>query len=215
MDLNDVYLHGISICDNSDFTDTLLILEKILKSDNLFSLALQDKYDETRIGYNGLHYISLCDYTKINNVYNKKKKCINFNAFNFYIKRSLSLALTKEKIEVEKPILLSPNFMSRKSEKEMLYLINHPYRRFSDYPDEVLAKNIISLNNLEFLTIPIEHFINNNKNYDYNCDLVIDLLREVRNLLKKYKYEKPIYDLETLINLDDNLKVKQLLKKDK
>lgn len=28
MNLNDVYLHGICICDNNDFTDTFSILEK-------------------------------------------------------------------------------------------------------------------------------------------------------------------------------------------
>ena len=29
MNLDDVYLHGICICDNNDFTDTFSILEKI------------------------------------------------------------------------------------------------------------------------------------------------------------------------------------------
>ena len=51
MNLDDVYLHGICICDNNDFTDTFSTLEKILKSGSLLSLSLQDKYDHNKIGY--------------------------------------------------------------------------------------------------------------------------------------------------------------------
>lgn len=212
MNLNEVYLHGICICDNNDFTNTFDILEKILKSGSLLSLSLQEKYDHDKIGYNGLNYISICDPTKINEVYNKKKICINYNAFSYHIKRSLTLALSKENIETVKPILLEPNFMRRKSDKEIIYLINKPNRKFSDYPDELMVKNRISLNNLKFITIPVSYFMSNAKKEENKKDIIIDLLRKTKTLLKNYDRIVPLYDLDTMINLDDNIKLKELIK---
>ena len=212
MNLKDVYLHGICICDNNDFTDTFSILEKILQSGSLLSLSLQDKYDHDKIGYNGLEYISICDFTKINDVYNKKKICINYNAFSYHIKRSLTLALSKENIETVKPILLEPYFIKRRSEREILFLINKSTRKFSDYPDELMVKNRISLNNLKFITIPVNYFMSNEKE-ENRYNMIVDLLRKTRAILKKYDKLVPLYDLDTMINLDDNIKVKELIKR--
>lgn len=178
----------------------------------MLSLSLQDKYDHDKIGYNGLEYISICDFTKINDVYNKKKICINYNAFSYHIKRSLTLALSKENIETVKPILLEPYFMKRRGEREILFLINKSTRKFSDYPDELMVKNRISLNNLQFITIPVNYFMSNEKE-ENRYNMIVDLLRKTRAILKKYDKLVPLYDLDTMINLDDNIKVKELIKR--
>lgn len=215
VNLDNYYLHGICICDNNDFTNTLITLEQILKSGHLLSLSLQEKYDQNKIGYNGLNYISVCDPTKKEVVYNNKKICINYNAFSYHIKRSVSFALDKTNIEVVKPILLEPYFMRKKSEKEMLYLINHPTRKFSDYPDELLVKSKISLTELEFILVPLTYFLSNSKgnNNIKNYDDIVNLLKSIKILLKKYDWVVPIYDLDTMINIDDNINLRRLINK--
>ena len=102
--------------------------------------------------------------------------------------------------------------MKRKSEKELLYLINKSTRKFSDYPDELMVKNRISLNNLKFITIPVNYFMSNEKK-ENRYDMIIDLLRKTRTMLKNYDKLVPLYDLDTMINLDDNIKVKELIKR--
>lgn len=102
--------------------------------------------------------------------------------------------------------------MKRRGEREILFLINKSTRKFSDYPDELMVKNRISLNNLKFITIPVNYFMSNEKE-ENRYNMIVDLLRKTRAILKKYDKLVPLYDLDTMINLDDNIKVKELIKR--
>ena len=74
------------------------------------------------------------------------------------------------------------------------------------------VKNRISLNNLKFITIPVNYFMSNEKE-ENRYNMIVDLLRKTRAILKKYDKLVPLYDLDTMINLDDNIKVKELIKR--
>ena len=75
-----------------------------------------------------------------------------------------------------------------------------------------MVKNRISLNNLKFITIPVNYFMSNEKE-ENRYNMIVDLLRKTRAILKKYDKLVPLYDLDTMINLDDNIKVKELIKR--
>ena len=52
-----------------------------------------------------------------------------------------------------------------------------------------------------------------NEKKENRYDMIIDLLRKTRTMLKNYDKLVPLYDLDTMINLDDNIKVKELIKR--
>lgn len=59
---NKIYLHGIhSLSDNYDSKTTLKILKKVIQSNALLSARMQNKKHHIAL-FNGLDYISLCDY---------------------------------------------------------------------------------------------------------------------------------------------------------
>jgi len=216
MDLKKVYLHGICIYEQEkDINETLTILEKILKKGAIVSLEKQQVYN-SRIGFNGLNYVSLCDYEKYleDKIFyldkRKQDKCSNYNAFKYYISRSLSLAVSKDKIATEKPILIKP--LEIITDKEYDYYITHPKKRFSDFKDEVQAKNAVSLEYLEYLTIPINHFTKNNKPLDYNIDMMFNFLSSIKHLLNQYNYYQKIYDLNSQEDLNDKTRIRKIIK---
>lgn len=52
-----------------------------------------------------------------------------------------------------------------------------------------------------------------NEKEENRYNMIVDLLRKTRAILKKYDKLVPLYDLDTMINLDDNIKVKELIKR--
>ena len=96
MKLNSYYLHAID-CQNGNPFDgihSIEVLKEILNSGELKSKRLRGITDKSSGGWNGLDYISLCDYRRRNNrPYGNDQFLKGYNAYETYIKESLSLIL--------------------------------------------------------------------------------------------------------------------------
>ena len=94
MTLNNYYLHAIESNGNViplDIQSTLNKLKKVLSTGYILSRRKMG-YNSSNLGWNGLDYISLCDYEKTaNNPYKDNELLKNYNSFDHYIKCSLSL----------------------------------------------------------------------------------------------------------------------------
>ena len=92
---DNIYLHAINATNNGvyiDTYDTYIILCKILKCHALLSSRLQKAMSNE--GFNGIDYVSLCDYSK-RDIFNGVND--DFNAFCTYIRYSLSIMFPKDK----------------------------------------------------------------------------------------------------------------------
>ena len=129
-----IYLHGIySISDYYDSRMTLKILKKILESDAVLSARLQGKKNHIVL-FNGMDYISLCDYEK-----NGIHILDNSNAFENYVRYSLSLIFPKDKLKV-----IEPEIVDLVSDYETIskYGLSE-VKRYTDLPDEVQVKALL------------------------------------------------------------------------
>lgn len=93
-------------------------------------------------GFNGLDYISLCDYDK-RDLHHEDMPL--YNAFYSYVKESLSLMFPKEKIKAIKPQMVDFVGISDKGLDKMLQLGLSEEQRYSDLYDEVQVKDKIPL----------------------------------------------------------------------
>ena len=215
MKLNSYYLHAFD-CQNGnpfDGNHSIEVLKEILSSGELKSKRLRGINNDSYGGWNGLDYISLCDYRRINNKpYANDPYFKGYNAYETYIKQSLSFILTKNKISVVKPKLVEPIIFDWDSHYTMYELGNSTEGRYSDLPDEVQVKDRISLDRIKGMTIPIEYMITEHipefktKDYiyipPYNTKELIEYLNRIKNILIQYKLSANLYDLETQILLD-------------
>ena len=201
-----IYLHGIyATSDIYDNITTLRILKQILLSDALLSARRQNIKDHKAL-FNGLDYISLCDYEKRDQYLIKK-----FNAYESYIKYSLSLIFPKEKLEVITPTVIDTREMPNYYQKmEELGLSND--KRYTDMPDEVQVKDYISLDIMTGLTLPIAKMGVNYLKPERSAKIVMKNVEETHKLLAKYNRDVPIYDIETFESLDNESNVKNLVK---
>lgn len=224
MKLNSYYLYAID-CQNGnpfDGNHSLDVLKKILDSGELKSKRLRGITDDSYGGWNGLDYISLCDYRRRNNKpYENDQFLRGYNSYETYIKKSLSFILKKNKINAIKPQLVAPIIFDWDSHYIMYRLGNSTEGRFSDLPDEVQVKDRISFDRIKGMTIPIEYIITEHfpefksKNYKYippyTTTELIEYLNKLRNLLNRYKISDELYDLETQILLDNENTVTELV----
>ena len=214
---NKICLHGIACtkCDGLyDKKYTLKVLESILKSEELLSPRLQgmDKKEYGRIGYNGLDYISLCDYEKKEKLNNK-----NLNSYIDYILSAMSLVFPKNKLKIIEPIIIPMAKITSKSSYIKYLAVMKEYGmsetdRYTDLPDEVQVKDRIPLSFMKGITIPINELYNifySERKYTYE---VMKEIEKIHKLLAKYRYDVPIYDIKTMESLDDEANVKKLVK---
>lgn len=214
MILDNYYLHAINAEDSFTRETTLVKLEDILKTGHLLSRKMRGDSDLEKGGYNGLNYISLCNYSmKDTAPYENIQFFKGYTSYTKYIKLSLSLILNKKSLKVINPTLLPPSVFDWDSLREMRYLGNHPKARFTDMPDEVQVKNKISLQNFERITLPISYMIDETKTKNNNRDMIIIFLKDINTLLRKYNYIKSIYDLDTLIEMKEDNNVDEVLQK--
>ena len=210
MKLDSYYLHAID-CQNSnpfDGNHSMDVLKEILDSGELKSKRLRGITDKSYGGWNGLDYISLCDYRRRNNrPYDNDPFLKGYNAYETYIKQSLSFIVTKNKIRAIKPQLVEPIIFDWDSHYIMYELGNSTEGRYSDLPDEVHVKDRISFDRIKGMTIPIEYMVTEHipefksKNYKYippyNAKELIEYLNSIKDLLNKYKIPTDLYDLKT------------------
>ena len=193
--MKNIYLHAINPNQSEfDIKTTNIILSKILKSRYLLSRRLQNNY--LPVGFNGLDYISLCDYDK-KDIYNSGSiKYSDYNAYHNFIASSLSLMFPKECINAIDTKTIDYIYNYQKSYDYMQHLGLSSTTRYSDLPDEVQVKDKISLDHLIALTIPMHLIYNPLYSKDRNYKRLIKELSTIKSILIRYHYLGiPIYDI--------------------
>ena len=185
----------------------LKVLESILKDNAILSKRLQGIKDSN--GFNGLDYISLCDYQKrhihhLNHPY--------YTSYDSYIKESLSLMFPMDKLSIITPYILNIICKSKKSYRQMAYLGTLENTRYSDLYDEVQVKNSISLDLLCGITIPTKKLTTSLLTIDKNANRIIKHLNSLKSLLITYNHLVPIYDIDSMTELTNEEDIKQLIK---
>ena len=201
-----IYMHGIyAKSEIYDSKRTLSILKSILTSRALLSARLQGK-KEAIVYFNGQDYISLCDYEK-----RDLPSPVGANAFEGYVRCSLSLIFPKDRFEVITPEMVTVPYNNKYYETIKLYGMSET-TRYSDMPDEVQVKDKISLSHLTGVTLPVQRM---QTIFTTERRMVDKVLREVDNigtLLDEHNYSVPIYDVDTFEPLANAEDVKRLVK---
>ena len=199
----EIYLHGIySLSDYYDSKMTLKILKKILESNAILSARLQKKFFHIVL-FNGIDYISLCDYEK-----SEKYRLIETNSYETYIRYSLSLIFPKDKIPVIEPEIIDAVY---DYETIREYGLSED-KRYSDLPDEVQVKDKISLDLMTGITLPVSKMKNIFLNEAKTTNMVLREIDKIRTLLDKYNHLVPLYDIDTFESLEKEENVKTLVK---
>ena len=215
MKLNSYYLHAFDSHDGENFDGerSIEVLKEILASGGLKSKRQRGITEDKAGGFNGLDYISLCDYRRRNaRPYENDKFLKGYTAYKTYVEQSLALIITKSKVNAIKPTLVEPTIFDWDSHFMMYKLGNSTTGRFSDLPDEVHVKDYIPLDRIKGMTIPIEYMVTEHiptfasKNYKYilpyNSKELIEYLNRLKELLNQYNISSNLYDLETQLLLD-------------
>jgi len=204
----DIYLHAINAYYELYYPKlNIKKLESILKDNAILSRRMQGITSST--GFNGIDYISLCDYQKrnicpINAPY--------YTSYNAYIRESLSLVFPKDKLSVITPFVINIIPKNKKGYIHMAHLGKNENIRYSDLYDEVQVKDLISLNLMCGLTIPIKKLNNPLFNLEKNTKKISKHINDIRNLLLIYNHLVPIYDIDTMTELTNEDNIKKLIK---
>ena len=103
----EIYLHAINAYYELYYRRMIIKnLESILKDNALLSRRLQG-FDSSS-GFNGMDYISLCDYQK-RDLCHTDHPC--YTSFDGYVKQSLSLVFPKSELSVINPYIISIIFI--------------------------------------------------------------------------------------------------------
>lgn len=202
----EIYLHGIyAKSELYDSKPTIRVLKQILKDNALLSAKLQHKIGPS-ILFNGMDYISLCDYQKRFDKINTMD-----NAYEAYIKYSLSLIFPKDKVDVIIPQIIDIKYTDNYYGK-MKELGLSTNERYSDMPDEVQVKDRLSLDLMSGITLPISKMKNCFLNEEKTTYMVLKEIDKINELLYKYNHMVPLYDIDSFETLEES-NVKRLVKK--
>lgn len=170
--------------------------------------------DSGKGGFAGFDYISFYDnllrYAK---PYENNKFYRGYKSYSSYVANSLSLGFKRDDIEIIKPTLIAPVVFDWDSMEMMRILGKSDTCRYSDMPDEIQVKDKVSLKNLVCLTLPVHLMVQNKKGIIYDSSDIYDCVNYIKNLLMKYDYEVPVYDLYSRTKLDSEEKINKVFKK--
>ena len=185
----------------------LYALERILKSNALLSRRLQGPISSS--GFNGMDYISLCDYQQ------RKVYPFNhpgYNSYDAYIKESISLMFPKDKLPIINPYIIDVFKKNKRGYARLATLGVSEHLRYSDLPDEVQVKDRISLDLLCGITIPLKKLNNIFLSTEKNTQKIVTHLGQIRRLLAFYDHLVPIYDIDSMTELTNQSTVTELVK---
>ena len=203
-----ICLHAINAFhDTYNSKETLCILRSILIDKALLSARLQ-KRDDT-YGFNGPEYISLCDYEK-RKLHHKGHPW--YTAYDGYIKESLSLMFPKEKLALIYPKIIGICNKRREGIQLMTMLGESEDGRYSDMYDEVQVKDKIPIALMTGITLPLQKMRKPFQSEQKNIDMILEEIEKISELLIKYGYDVPIYDINTLSPLKKEENVKTLVR---
>ena len=201
----DICLHAIYA--KSDFYNaraTLKILKTILSSNALLS-ANKQNIKKHQILYNGLDYISLCDYSNAQ-IYDET------SAYENYIRYSLSLMFPKSSLPIIKPQIIPFLGYSYEYFEQMRELGLSKTTRYSDMGDEVQVKDCIPLELMNGITLPIERMSDILLPKEIVTRIILKEIDTIREVLTSYGYQVPLYDIDTFEPLTDEKITKKLIK---
>lgn len=209
----DIYMHGICSSQDYNFDDALSKLRLILRSKYLLSRRNLGITDNTSL-FNGLDYISLCDYEK-RTIENSDRQM--YNAYYAYIMYSMALMFPKDNIDAINPIYINKALAGNRLFEYLMHKCgNSKNQRFSDYPDEVQVKNKISLDNLIGVTYPIlstyTKLRNNGLSKNDSILIIMNELEKLGQVLYDFDYGIGIYEANSLTLLDSEIQVQKVLK---
>ena len=200
-----VYMHGLGK-NYSDLDGQINLLFEILETGALLSLSNQ--HINIPSGYNGVDYISLCDYER-REMYNEFKV---YNSYNLFIKKSIALCFPKESLDV-----IVPTYLNRKDiryKKNLYELLEDKNNQYSDLLDEVQVKDRIDLSLMSHITFPIEHYIETykySKNYMYV--ILMGKINEIKSMMNYYNTNVDIFDIESKELVNQKLIMKYVYKR--
>lgn len=220
-----VYAHGIGRTTWDRFyEEQIKQFDTICKSGSLLSLRKQNK--ESHGNFAGLDYISLCDLEK-RKIFNDKimpacetnprlnsflqalgekyKVPKNYNAYETYIKSSLSFLFPKDDVDAINTKLVEIFIRNARGFDLMRACGESEDERFSDYPDEVQVKDSLSLEKMNGILFPTERYI------DYlgrakqisKIKTLQHEIKGIKRILEQYGYDVPIYDSITFNEMND------------
>ncbi|MBR2137742.1 MAG: hypothetical protein IJ966_00370 [Bacilli bacterium] len=210
---NKIYLHGISTQSSSfDFEKSLEKLREILRSEFLLSrrnLGLS----EAQAGFNGLDYISLCDYEK-RTLENGSRDM--YNAYYAYIYNNLALAFPKNRFDVITPKYIDHALAGSKFGHYVMKKCGNSKKRYSDYPDEVQVRDKIDLDFLCGITYPaLTHYSHLRKSLsrEKTIELMLEEIEALTQLIYDYDYGNIyVYEPNSLSLIDDNMSLRRVLR---
>ena len=210
---NKIYLHGISTQSSSfDFEKSLEKLREILRSEFLLSrrnLGLS----EAQAGFNGLDYISLCDYEK-RTLENGSRDM--YNAYYAYIYNNLALAFPKNRFDVITPKYIDHALAGSKFGHYVMKKCSNSKKRYSDYPDEVQVRDKIDLDFLCGITYPaLTHYSHLRKSLsrEKTIELMLEEIEALTQLIYDYDYGNIyVYEPNSLSLIDDNMSLRRVLR---
>ena len=210
---NKIYLHGISTQSSSfDFEKSLEKLREILRSEFLLSrrnLGLS----EAQAGFNGLDYISLCDYEK-RTLENGSRDM--YNAYYAYIYNNLALAFSKNRFDVITPKYIDHALAGSKFGHYVMKKCGNSKKRYSDYPDEVQVRDKIDLDFLCGITYPaLTHYSHLRKSLsrEKTIELMLEEIEALTQLIYDYDYGNIyVYEPNSLSLIDDNMSLRRVLR---
>lgn len=209
----DICMHGI--CSSSEYTFDKAIsrLRHILKSEYLLSRRNLGLIDNKSL-FNGLDYISLCDYEK-RTIENPDREM--YNAYYAYIMFSMSLIFPKSELEI-----LETKYINKALAGNSFFeYLMHKYgesknKRYSDYPDEIQIKDRISLEHLLGITYPLASTYcklrSDGNSQNDSIAKIMEELEEINIALYDYGYGIGIYEPNSLTLLNSEVEVRRVLK---
>lgn len=194
----DIYLHSLHGGITSYSSEaTLELLEKILKSGAVLSTNLSGA--PCNNNFSGADYISLCDYEKKHLGKGLWKK---YNGFYQYAVFDPSLMFPKDQIEVVQPIILKKMIVQYSNYVSYMRELGMEENRFSDLEDEVQVRDRIDIKKLCGMTFPTYEFLSIFKGIDYDAKKVYEETLKYKELLDKYGFVVPFYDVNTEMPMD-------------
>lgn len=200
-----IYLHCLfAHLFGYDTKSSLLLLEEILKSKYL--LSARERGVLGNENFCGRDYISLEDYER--RFITKSNK---YNGYNQYAIECASIIFPKGKFEVIRPTILDKKISEYPNCWSLMRELGLKEERYSDLEDEVHVKDRLSLEYMNGITLPTNQMFNGWKNIKNNVIAIRNDVLRYKELLDKYGYDIPIYDVETLLSLEDNENIEELV----
>ena len=203
----DIYLHGIgnhySTYYSSKLQDQLFM--EILDSGKL---KTKRELGSDAAGFNGVDYVSLCDYEK-KDAYNNQ---YHYNSFYGYIRNSLSFGFPKGQFEVVEPEIIERLYGEgvRAGQYMKRFDLMREYgisedKRYTDLPDEVQHKGSINLCYTDRVTFPTEVFLDELmiRKPEKKIKKLEKEIRLLRDIIKSYGYCVPLVDVDTMEELTE------------